>query len=384
MKHLSILGSTGSIGTNALRLVAMHPDRFKVVGLAEGHDVNLLAEQIEQFRPALVSVRDEQAVAKLKPLLKNHIPEIVYGLKGAALVASMSEVEVVLSAIVGAAGLMPTVEAIKKGKTIALANKETLVAGGEFVTNLAASSGSKLLPVDSEHSAVFQSLIGHRSQDLKRIILTASGGPFLGRTKDELANVKVQDALKHPRWEMGAKITIDSATLMNKGLEVIEARWLFDVPAEKISVVVHPQSIVHSMVEYKDGCVMAELGEPDMQAPIAYALAYPERIETNTKALDLTKVGALNFREPDFETFPALGLAYHALKQGGSYPVVLNAANEIAVQAFLEEKITFMNIVEVVSKTMEAHSSKTCTDVDEILEIDKWAREQTSKSVYGM
>jgi len=374
MKKISILGSTGSIGTSALKVIEDHLDKFQVVGLAEGHDVNLLAEQIEKFRPKLVSVRDELSVKKLKDKIGTNPVEIVYGLAGASQVATISETDIVLSAIVGAAGLLPTVEAIKHGKVIALANKETMVIAGELVNKLARESKSKILPVDSEHSAIFQSIEGHRREDISKIILTASGGPFLNHTKEQMAKVTVKDALKHPRWSMGAKITIDSATLMNKGLEVIEARWLFDMSPEYIDVVVHPQSIIHSMVEYKDGCVMAELGEPDMQAPIAYALSYPERINTKVKKLDLSKIGTLTFQKPDTDKFPALNLAYQVLREGGTSPVILNAANEVAVQAFLEEKISFNNISVVVSQTLEHLKITQSKDIETILETDKMAR----------
>ena len=374
MKKISILGSTGSIGTSALKVIEDHLDKFQVVGLAEGHDVDLLAEQIEKFRPKLVSVRDELSVKKLKDKIGTNPVEIVYGLAGASQVATISETDIVLSAIVGAAGLLPTVEAIKHGKVIALANKETMVIAGELVNKLARESKSKILPVDSEHSAIFQSIEGHRREDISKIILTASGGPFLNHTKEQMAKVTVKDALKHPRWSMGAKITIDSATLMNKGLEVIEARWLFDMSPEYIDVVVHPQSIIHSMVEYKDGCVMAELGEPDMQAPIAYALSYPERINTKVKKLDLSKIGTLTFQKPDTDKFPALNLAYQVLREGGTSPVILNAANEVAVQAFLEEKISFNNISVVVSQTLEHLKITQSKDIETILETDKMAR----------
>ncbi len=381
MKRISILGSTGSIGKSALDVIALHPDRFEVVGLAEGHDVELLARQIEKFLPKLVSVRDEASAKKLGTLLKEKTPEIVWGIDGACKVASMSEADTVVSAIVGAAGLSPTIEAIKTKKTIALANKETMVIAGELVTRLAKEHRVAILPVDSEHSAIYQSLIGHRPEDVLRIILTASGGPFLKLSKKELERVTIEDALHHPRWSMGAKITIDSATMMNKGLEVIEARWLFDMTAERIDIVIHPQSIVHSMVEYKDGCVVAELGQPDMRAPIAYAISYPERVETNVERLDLKKIGQLTFEAPDREKFPCLDLAYDALKAGGSSPVVLNAANEVAVAAFLGGKVPFISISRIVEKALQAHKPKRCDTLEEILEIDREARSVTSKII---
>lgn len=379
-KKISILGSTGSIGKSALEVIAAHPDHFEVVGLAEGHDPALLAEQIEIFNPKLVSVRDEAAVKDLKGKLKTKRPEIVHGIEGVCLVASMEEVETLLSAIVGSAGLLPTVSAIKKGKRIALANKETMVIAGELVGDLAKKHGSEILPVDSEHSAIFQSLMGHRREDLKRIILTASGGPFRRYSKDQMGTIKVSDALKHPRWSMGAKITIDSATLMNKGLEVIEARWLFNLTPDEIDVVIHPQSVIHSMVEYRDSCVIAELGLPDMKAPIAYALSYPKRLEMNIQRLELSKIGELTFEAPDRERFPSLDLAYETLRKGGSAPVILNASNEVAVDAFLKEKIRFTDIFKVVSQTLEKSTIKSCNSIEEILEIDRETRE-VSKGV---
>ncbi len=375
MKRISILGSTGSIGTSAIEIIALHPDRFEIAGLAEGHDVNLLAKQIERFSPKLVSVRDESSAKELRSLLKGKMPEIVWGIEGAAEVASMPDVDTVVSAIVGAAGLKPTIEAIRRGKDIALANKETMVIAGALVTELAKKHDAAILPVDSEHSAIFQSLTGHRRGDVSRIILTASGGPFLKYSAADLERVTISDALKHPRWSMGAKITIDSATMMNKGLEVIEARWLFDIGHDRIDVLIHPQSIVHSMVEYRDGCVMAQMGMPDMRAPIAYALSYPQRVETNIAGLKLEKIGELTFEAPDMAKFPCLKLAYDALKAGRSVPVVLNAANEIAVAAFLAGKIPFVSIAKVVERTIQAHDAGPCSTLEEILGVDGWARE---------
>ncbi len=376
MKSLSILGSTGSIGVSTLDVVRQHPERFKVTGLAEGHDVNLLASQIREFRPAVVSVRDEESAGRLQALLGPEKPEILWGLDGAAAVGAADGADMVVSAIVGAAGLKPTISAIRAGKDIALANKETLVVAGQLVTDLVREHKVRLLPVDSEHSAIFQSLAGHRPQDIERIILTASGGPFRNTPTAELKKVGPEQALKHPQWDMGAKITIDSATLMNKGLEVIEAHWLFDMPAEKIGVVVHPQSIIHSMVEYVDGCVMAQLGAPDMRAPIAYAIAWPERCESGIKKLALTEIATLTFEEPDMDRFPALRLAFDALKAGQTCPAVLNAANEIAVAAFLEKKIGFTDIPAIVDKTLQAHAPFTPSGLDEYLEADRWAREK--------
>lgn len=375
MKSLSILGSTGSIGLSTLDVVRQHPERFNVTGLAEGHDVNLLAEQIREFKPGIVSVRDEKSAGQLRELLGPEQPEIHWGIEGAAIVASAEGSEMVVSAIVGAAGLVPTVSAIKAGKDIALANKETLVVAGQLVSDLVKQHRVTLLPVDSEHSAIFQSLTGHRPEDIERIILTASGGPFRKTPAEELQHVGPEKALKHPQWSMGTKITIDSATLMNKGLEVIEAHWLFNMPAEKIGVVVHPQSIIHSMVEYIDGCVMAQLGAPDMRAPIAYAIAWPERCESGIKKLDLTQIGTLTFEEPDMERFPALRLAFEALEAGRTFPAVLNAANEIAVAAFLDKKISFADIPAIVDRTMQAHESFAPSSLDEYLAADRWARD---------
>lgn len=375
MKSLSILGSTGSIGLSTLDVVRQHPERFTITGLAEGHDVSLLAEQIREFKPGIVSVRDEESAGRLRELLGPEQPEIHWGIDGAAAVGAAEGSDTVVSAIVGAAGLVPTVTAIKAGKDIALANKETLVVAGQLVSDLVKEHNVTLLPVDSEHSAIFQSLTGHRNEDIERIILTASGGPFRQTPAEDLKNVSPEKALKHPQWSMGAKITIDSATLMNKGLEVIEAHWLFNMPAEKISVVVHPQSIIHSMVEYVDGCVMAQLGAPDMRAPIAYAIAWPERCESGIQKLDLTKIGTLTFEEPDTERFPSLRLAFEALKAGRTYPAVLNAANEIAVAAFLDKKTGFTDIPAIVDKTMQAHEAYTPSSLEEYLAADRWARD---------
>lgn len=375
MKSLSILGSTGSIGLSTLDVVRQHPEKFNVTGLAEGHDIGLLAEQIREFNPEIVSVRDEESAGKLRELIGPERPEIRWGIEGAAEVGAAEGSDMVVSAIVGAAGLVPTVRAIKAGKDIALANKETLVVAGQLVSDLVKEHNVTLLPVDSEHSAIFQSLTGHRTEDIERIILTASGGPFRQTPADELKGVGPEKALKHPQWSMGAKITIDSATLMNKGLEVIEAHWLFDMPAEKIGVVVHPQSIIHSMVEYIDGCVMAQLGAPDMRAPIAYAIAWPERCESGIKKLDLTQIGTLTFEEPDTQRFPALRLAFDALKAGRTYPAVLNAANEIAVAAFLDKKIDFTDIPAIVEKTMQIHEPSAPSSLEEYLAADRWARD---------
>ncbi len=381
MRSLSILGSTGSIGLSTLDVVRQHPEKFSISGLAAGKDVVTLAQQIKEFQPTAVSVMDADAAVKLRALLGDYKPDILHGIDGTIAVATVEEADMVVSAIVGAAGLIPTVSAIKAGKHIALANKETLVVAGALVSDLIQKHQVQLLPVDSEHSAIFQSLQGHRQEDVVRIILTASGGPFRNTSAEELKQVGLEQALKHPQWSMGAKITIDSATMMNKGLEVIEAHWLFAMPAEKISVVVHPQSIIHSMVEYIDGCVMAQLGAPDMRAPIAYALSWPERCESGIKKLDLTNIGTLTFEEPDMERFPALRLAFDALKAGKTYPAVLNAANEIAVAAFLGKKIRFTEIAETVDKTMQAHSPYIPVELEDYLQADNWARDTANKFI---
>jgi 1-deoxy-D-xylulose-5-phosphate reductoisomerase len=375
MKRISILGSTGSIGKSTLDVVARHPDRFSVVGLAEGHDVRLLAEQIGRFRPKVVSVRDPGSIEELKGLIGQPRPEIVHGIEGACAVASLADADLVVSAIVGAAGLAPTLRAIESGKNVALANKETLVAAGELVSRQAAARGVAILPVDSEHAAIHQSLAGHRREDVVSILLTASGGPFLRWSRERMEKATPEQAMAHPNWAMGAKITIDSATMMNKGLEVIEAHWLFGQPAERVRVVVHPQSIVHSLVEYRDGCVVAQLGVPDMRAPIAYAISWPERCESGVAPLELSKVGSLTFEEPDIGRFPCLRLAYQALQEGDSMPAVLNAANEVAVDAFLKGRIGFMEISRIVERTMEAHSKSPVRSLEEVMEADAWARE---------
>lgn len=377
MRSISILGSTGSIGMSTLDVIARHRDRFQVVGLAEGHDIALLAKQIEEFHPSIVSVRDDASAKKLRGLIGSRKVEIRHGIDGACDVAKVGEADLVVSAIVGAAGLLPTLAAIEAGKMIALANKETMVVAGELVSDMAAKRNVRIIPVDSEHSAIFQSLAGHRMEDVERVILTASGGPFRCFTKEEISKVTPEMALKHPRWTMGAKITIDSATLMNKGLEVIEARWLFGMDMERISVVVHPESIIHSMVEYCDGCVIAQLGEPDMRAPISYAISYPGRVESGVKRLDLAELSKLTFEKPDAVRFPCLALAYDAIKHGMTYPAVLNASNEIAVDAFLKKQISFDDIARIVKSTLDSHDAKQVETIEEIVDIDRWAREKS-------
>lgn len=376
MKKLSILGSTGSIGVSTLEIVAAHPDRFEVVALTAGNNLELLRHQIERFTPQFAVVLTEESAKALRQNLSGKT-EVLYGVSGLIAAATATDTDMVVSAIVGAAGLVPTAAAISAGKDVALANKETLVTAGHLIMGMVREKGVRLYPVDSEHSAVFQSLQGHRTEDVKRIILTASGGPFLTVSLAQLEQVSVADALNHPNWSMGRKITIDSATMMNKGLEVIEARWLFDMPGKRIAVNIHPQSIIHSMVEYVDGCVMAQLGVPDMKGPIAYALSYPERVVTGVKPLDLTSLSGLTFFAPDNTRFPALGFAYRALEEGESMPAVLNAANEVAVEAFLAGKIKFTAIPRVIEATMDAHRPHALPNIEEVLFVDRWARDKT-------
>jgi 1-deoxy-D-xylulose-5-phosphate reductoisomerase len=374
MKKLTILGSTGSIGVSTLEIVAAHRDRFEVVALTGGNNLELLKKQIEEFTPQVAAVISEESACKLRSMVRGAKTEILSGIPGMIAAATASDATMVVAAIVGAAGLVPTVAAIRAGKDVALANKETLVTAGHLIMEMVKEQGVRLYPVDSEHSAVFQSLQGHRSEDVKRIVLTASGGPFFQYPLRKLAEVSIDDALNHPNWSMGRKITIDSATMMNKGLEVIEAKWLFHVPVEKISVVIHPQSIVHSLVEYVDGCVMAQLGVPDMKAPIAYALTHPERVPTGVRGLDLAEVGSLTFFEPDVERFPALKLAYRAVGDGESMPAVMNAANEVVVDAFLSGSIRFPDIARIIEMTMDAHQVHALTSIEEVLHADRWGR----------
>jgi 1-deoxy-D-xylulose-5-phosphate reductoisomerase len=384
MKKLTILGSTGSIGVSTLEVVAAQPDMFRVVALTAGSNLELLKKQIETFSPDLVSVLSEENAHALKRMLTGKKkPEILHGVEGMIAAATAPETTMVVAAIVGAAGLVPTAAAIMAGKDVALANKETLVTAGHLIMDMVRDHGVKLYPVDSEHCAVFQSMVGHREQDISRLILTASGGPFLNWSRERLESATVTDALNHPNWSMGRKITVDSATMMNKGLEVIEARWLFDIPVERIAVNVHPQSIIHSMVEYLDGSVMAQMGVPDMKGPIAYALTYPARIPSGVKPLDLTALSGLTFFNPDLVRFPALRLAYQALQAGESMPAVMNAANEIAVEAFLAGRIGFMAIAESIERVMGLHTPHALTSIEEVLEADRWGR-RTARETLGM
>jgi 1-deoxy-D-xylulose-5-phosphate reductoisomerase len=385
MKHLSILGSTGSIGVSTLDVVASHREEFAVTALAAGRNIALLKQQIERFQPCLAAVLDEEHAAELRRLLGSRCrTTVLSGAEGYREAATARGTAMVVSAMVGAAGLVPTLDAIEAGRAIALANKETLVMAGSLVLRAAADHGVAIIPVDSEHSAIFQCLEGQRREAVRRIILTASGGPFLHVSREELAMVTPDRALKHPNWSMGAKITIDSATMMNKGLEVIEANWLFGVPLAAIDVVVHPQSIVHSLVEYHDGSVIAQLGLPDMRIPIAYALAYPRRLPRTGPLLDLLEVGTLTFLSPDRERFPALGLAYAAAEAGGTKPAVMNAANECAVAAFADDRIGFTDICRVSEEVLKRHCRIPEPSVAEIIAADKWSRQEAANIIQAI
>jgi 1-deoxy-D-xylulose-5-phosphate reductoisomerase len=382
MKAISVLGSTGSIGATTLDVVARFADRFRVVAMAAGRNLELLTRQVRRFRPELVSVSTAELARELKVLLGAGQTEIVHGLEGAVAVATHPEAELVVSAMVGALGLRPTLAAIRAGKDIAFANKEVLVVAGELITREARAHGVRLLPVDSEHNAIFQCLEGRDRAALKRIILTASGGPFLKLPMQRFATVTVAQALRHPTWRMGNKITIDSATLMNKGLEVIEARWLFDLALDRIAVVIHPQSVIHSMVELIDGSVIAEMAVPDMAIPLAYALAYPERLPlAHLRPLSLAQCSALSFEEPDSARFPCLRLAYEALRMAGTMPACLNAANEELVAAFLAGQASFLDIPRHIETVMARHSNQPARTLEDLLEVDGWARRQAHQLI---
>jgi 1-deoxy-D-xylulose-5-phosphate reductoisomerase len=385
VKKISILGSTGSIGISTLEVIRQFPERFQAVALSAGNNIELLKQQVLEFHPSFVAVLNEELAQRLQQSLigSGQKPVIVFGSEGYELVATLPEVHTVVSSIVGAAGLLPTLAAIRAGKHIALANKETLVVGGKLVMDLAACKGVQILPVDSEHSAIFQALQGNQKKSLKRILLTASGGPFFRKSPEELADVTPEAALKHPNWSMGSKVTIDSATLMNKGLEVIEARWLFDTPVEQIAVHIHPESIVHSMVEYIDGSVIAQMGIPDMKIPIAYALSYPERLPVSSPQLDLFRIEKLTFYPPDQEKFPCLRLAYEACKAGSTMPAVLNASNEVAVCAFLNKQIKLPQIPEIIEAVMHAHEVAKDMDLNAVIDADRWARNKARQMING-
>lgn len=383
MKTISILGSTGSIGCNTLKVIE-HLKDYRVVALAAGRNMAKLADQVERFKPDFVSCENEACAEELEKILaerKINAPRVEIGLAGLEEVAANGETETIVSATVGAVGFVPTLRAIEAGKRVALANKETLVMAGELMMKAAERSGAEILPVDSEHNALHQCLRGEKKNEVKRLILTASGGPFRTKTKAEIENASREEALNHPNWKMGDKITIDSATLMNKGLEVIEAKWLFGFDADQISVVIHPQSVVHSMVEMVDGSIIAQLGVTDMKHAIQYALTYPERKTNCLEPLDFTRLSELNFETPDLERFPCLGLAYRALKAGGTMPAALNAANEVAVQAFLDGKIKLSDIFRVNQQVMNSHNIRPVTDLETVLAADAGSRTQAENII---
>ncbi|MBE5970317.1 MAG: 1-deoxy-D-xylulose-5-phosphate reductoisomerase [Lachnospiraceae bacterium] len=373
MKNISILGSTGSIGTQTLDIVRNNLD-LNVVAIAGNSNVELLRQQIEEFSPDIVCVYQEEKAEELRAYYKDYEVKIVSGMDGLIEAATWDSADIVLTAVVGMIGIQPTIAAIKARKTIALANKETLVCAGHIIMPLSREMGVKILPVDSEHSAIFQSLNGENPRQLEKILLTASGGPFRGWTREQMKNVKLADALNHPNWSMGKKITIDSATMVNKGLEVIEAKWLFNVPYDKIQIVVQPQSLIHSMVQFVDGGIMAQLGTPDMKLPIQYALFYPDRREMDGERVDFGKIAEITFEDPDFENFKGLALALRAAKEGGSLPTVFNAANEYAVARFLKEEISFLDITEMIEYAMNNHEFIPNPTVEEILKIEQDTR----------
>lgn len=385
MKTLSILGSTGSIGRSCLKVVEKFPDRYRVVGLAAGDNINLLAEQISTFHPLIVSVSNPSSVDllhhKLSSVCREKLPLIVGGPEGLLEVATHPESQVIVSAIVGTTGLMATYQAIRNGKTIALANKEILVVAGELVTEAARRFGATILPIDSEHSAIHQCLRSGRSEELRRILLTASGGPFREWPAGQLKDVTPKMALQHPTWNMGHRVTIDSATLMNKGFEVLEAQWLFGIPVNRISVLIHPQSIVHSMVEFRDGSIIAQLGATDMFHPIQYALSYPQRLETPLAGLELCRLQRLEFEEPDLERFPCLGLAFRAAEQQGGLASALNAADEVAVEAFLGGRIRFTDIHQVVKQVLDGHTCQQLRSIEDVLDFDRTVRNETQRII---
>ena len=374
IKNIGVLGSTGSIGTQTLDIIAEYPERFRASVLTARRQWRMLAEQALRFRPDLVVIGEENYYAPLREALAGSGIEVAAGAKAIEEAAAHKATDSVVTAMVGYSGLLPTISAIKAGKTIALSNKETLVVAGELITGLCREYGVDIVPVDSEHSAIFQCLVGENREEMRKIILTASGGPFRKLSKEQLSEVTPSDALKHPNWDMGAKVTIDSASMMNKGFEMIEARWLFDCPPERIEVVVHPQSIVHSMVEYRDGSVKAQLGVPDMHTPIRYALSYPSRLNTEARPMRLEDYASLTFERPDMEKFPLLGYAFDAIEKGGTMPCILNAANEIAVQAFLEGRIRFTDMPVIARKTMEAAPWSADTDLETLVATNEAAR----------
>jgi len=376
MKHLSILGSTGSIGTQTLDIIREHPNKFKVIGLTTNRNIELLKKQIEEFRPEAVAVMDEEKADELKADI-----QVYKGMDGLIKIAKLSGADTVVNSLVGSIGVLPTIEAIKEKKNIALANKETLVTAGQIVMNELKKNKVSLMPIDSEHSAIFQCLNGENISEVSRITITCSGGAFKNYTKEQLEKATAKDALKHPTWSMGAKITIDCATLMNKGFEVIEAHWLYGLSYEKIGTVLHPESVIHSLVEFQDSSVIAQLGLPDMGIPIQYALSYPKRFQNALTRLDLKKIRQLNFREINHKLFPCLSYAYEAGKTGGTLPAVMNAANEIAVKYFLRDKIKFLDIPRIIKQKMDEHKLIKNPSIDEILDVDKKIKEQVEKEI---
>ncbi len=373
-KKVFILGSTGSIGVNTLDVVRLHRDSFEVVGLTANRNVELLLKQVHEFNPKYVVLRDERLADRIKANLPSNV-DFLSGENGLITVTRDAEYDILLSALVGFAGLQPTIEGIKRGKRIALANKETLVVAGEIITKLAKEYNSEIIPVDSEHSAIFQCLVGEQEKEIEKLILTASGGPFFKRSKEELKAVTVAEALNHPNWDMGSKVTIDSATMMNKGLEMIEAHWLFNLPPNKIEVTIHPQSIIHSMVEFVDGSIKAQLSKPDMRLPIQYALTYPDRMQNSFTNTRLTEIESLTFHKPDFTKFECLQLAFDVLEMGGTAPAILNAANEVAVERFLKNEISFTAIPELIKDVLNKIEIKSVADLETIVEYDSLTRE---------
>ena len=374
MKKILVLGSTGSIGVNSLNVLRQYPEKFKIEALTVNSRIDLLEPQINEFKPGVVVVKEEKPAEKLREKINGRC-EVLSGIDGLCKAAAECEYDVLIGAMVGFAGLAPTIEAIKRGKRIALANKETLVVGGELVTNLCKKYSAELIPVDSEHSAIYQCLVGENKKEVEKLIITASGGPFLNKQKSELENVTVDEALNHPNWKMGSKITIDSASMMNKGLEVVEAHWLFGLPKNKIEVVIHPQSIVHSMVQFVDGSIKAQMGIPDMKLPIQYALTFPERFENKFERADLPKINNLSFFEPDFKKYECLRMAYETLDAGGTTPCIMNAANEVAVDKFLNRKIKFSQIPALIEKALNKIENHKEPDLNTIFECDKETRE---------
>jgi 1-deoxy-D-xylulose-5-phosphate reductoisomerase len=376
-KKIAILGSTGSIGRQTLEVVRKHSNEFEVVALSGWENTNFLMEQISFFKPKIVVVKDKGIAGNLKKDLNRQSSiEILWGIQGLITISTLEEADIIVVAITGIASLIPTFEAVKKGKKVALASKEAMVVAGELLVKEVKSRNAKILPIDSEHSAILQCLKNEQKECVEKIILTASGGALYDLTETALKNISIEDALNHPTWKMGKKVTIDSATLMNKGLEVIEAKWFFNIPANKIEIVIHPQSYVHSMVQFVDGTILAQIGEHDMKIPIQYALFYPNRTINNFSRLELTKIGQLTFKKPNFNKFPCIKLAYHALEVGGTMPAVLNGANEIAVNAFLNSKINFLAIPQIIQNTMKEHKTKYNPNISDILDADYWAREK--------